>query len=134
MPPLKFTAANAGVAALKFTAPPLMCSGPVPKLVIGVLKFAVAPLKTDDIGGTVAVTEGTLVVAANLNAGALAIADGATVILSSTGAALAGNAFRENLDAPFNESATAAVPEPGSAALLFGGALALPGVRRRFQF
>ena len=88
----------------------------------------------DDIGGTVAVTAGTLVVAADLHAGALAIADGATVILSSTGAALAGNAFGENLDAPFNESATAAVPEPGSATLLFGGALALLGLRRRVQF
>ena len=87
----------------------------------------------DDIGGTVAVTEGTLVVAANLNVGALAIADGATVILSSTGAAPAGNAFGENLEAPFAESASTAVPEPGSAVLLFGSTLALLGVRRRLR-
>jgi autotransporter-associated beta strand protein len=69
---------------------------------------------------------------------ALNIGAGATVVLTAAPAPEGGEAAPafggpEGFGASFGDgvSSVAAVPEPGSAALIFGGALALLGIRRR---
>ena len=79
--------------------------------------------------GSTTVAAGTLEFAVGETLSSLIIADGATAVVGTSGPPPA-QAFG---DAPLAAigAANQAVPEPGSAALLFGGMLAILGIRRR---
>ncbi len=83
---------------------------------------------TESYTGATNVTGGTLGFAASQTLTSLTIADGATVVLDATLAAPAPALFEDD---GFAGSSAAPVPEPGTAALLFGGMLAIFGLRRR---
>lgn len=98
---------------------------------------------TDTYTGVTTVSAGTLIFGVSETLSGLDIADSAVVILGTTppapapseGGAAAFFADGESIGGGFSAEggavAAAAVPEPGSMALLIGGALALLGVRRR---
>ena len=100
---------------------------------------------TNTYTGATTVSAGTLIFGVSETLSALDIADGAVVVLGiappapapGEGEAAAFLADGESIGGGFSAEsgapAAAAVPEPGSVALLIGGALALLGVRRRHQ-